>query len=186
MTPKNESLAVQLRAVPQQIILVMTGKTQTIELQRFAAKWGIPIAGRTVDLFSVMRTMCEFLDKHGPMLTLILEEQTDDPDGPLMVELLRARIAKLQADARLSELRLAERENQLCDRSSVHTAFGRIASVFQNAASNAQRKWGASGFDFFAQLAETIASELQPLIADDVTDADDPTNDPDGLAVSPS
>lgn len=179
MTPKNESLAVQLRSVPQQVILTMTGKQQTVELQRIAAKWGIPIAGRTVDLFSVLRSTCEFLDKHGPMLSLILEEPTDDPDGPLMVELLRARISKLQADARLAELRLAERENLLCDRRQVHEAFGRIASVFQNSASNAQRKWGESGFDFFVELADKMEAEVMPLFVDDAHNADaaDPQED---------
>lgn len=164
MTPKNEALAVQLRSLPQQVILLMTGKTQTVELQRFTTKWGIPIAGRTVDLFSVMRSMCAFFEKHGSMLSLLLEETTDDPDGPLMVELLRARIAKLQADARLSELRLAERENQLCARDQVHQVFELIASRFLRASDQAQKKWSSEGFEFFRELAKGMEDDFRLLI----------------------
>ncbi|MFM9961843.1 MAG: hypothetical protein ACKV2Q_11530 [Planctomycetaceae bacterium] len=167
MTPKNEKLAVQLRSVPQQVILAMTGKRQSVELQRIATKWGIPIAGRTVDLFAVLRAVCDFLAERGPMLSVLLDETTDDPDTPLMVELLKARIAKLQVDSRLAELRLAERQGRLRDAGLVATTLELMASRTRSAAERARRTWGEAGYQFIVDLVADFDSDLRAFIGNE-------------------
>ena len=156
------------RALPQKFVLELLGFRQWIELQRFADKWRLPIGGTTTDLFAMFRELRLFVAKYGTIISALIEDiPADGSEGELGVRYLRAKIAKTEADAQAAELRNAHKEGRLCDRAEVRAAFGRIASVFQNAAGNAQRKWGADGFDFFVALAENIGAELQTLIVDD-------------------
>lgn len=169
----DDELRAMLRAVPQRIVGQMCGGRQTVHLQRVADRWGFPIDGKTVDLFAVMARLWSFLKQYGPMLAVLMEDTSDGGDeNALGVRYLRAKIQKTEADAQAAELRVAQKEGLLCDRAQVHEAFGRIANVFQKASGQAQRKWGADGFDFFATLAENIAVELQTMIGNDATEAE--------------
>lgn len=161
MTPANEKLAEQLHSVPQQLVLAMCGKRRTVELQRIRERWGIPLDGRRADLFDVLKAFVDFLTQHGDMLSMILTEAEDDAEGPLAVQLLRARIAKTQADARAADLRNEIKEGRLCDVSQVRTLLNCMVARFHRACDQAQRKWGADGFEFFESLSDGIAADIR-------------------------
>lgn len=180
----DDELMAALRVVPQRIVGRMFGGRQTVHLQRMADQWGFPVDSKQVDLFAVLSRLWEFLKQHRPVLKVLMEDDGSDGDeGALGVQYLKAKIRKTKADADAAEIRNAAKEGQLCDRAQVHAAFGKIASAFQIAASTAQRKWGEAGFDFFAQLAENIASELQPL-NEAATNADETEPQVDGAEPS--
>lgn len=168
----DDELRAMLRAVPQRIVGQMCGGRQTVHLQRVADRWGFPIDGKTVDLFAVMARLWSFLKQYGPMLAVLMEDTGDGDENALGVRYLRAKIQKTEADALAAELRNAQKEGMLCDRSQVHEAFGRIASAFQDASRKAQLKWGQDGFDFFVALADKMEADVMPLFVDDIPNAD--------------
>ena len=155
----------------------MTGKTQSVELQRIASKWGIPLAGRTVDFFAVMRSVCKFLEKNGPILSVVMESDTEDPEGPLVVEYLKAKIANTREDAALKKLRRLEKEGALCQRDFIHNFLSRLANRIRSAGEQAQRNWGEDGFEIFHQIEMVTREDIARLAA---------TNPPDNQIEEPA
>lgn len=161
----DDELMAALRAVPQRIVGRMLGGRQTVHLQRMADQWGFPVDSKLVDLFAVLSRLWEFLKRHGPVLKVLMEDDGSDGDeGALGVQYLKAKIRKTKADADAAEIRNATKEGHLCDRATVHAIFEKIASVYQNAARQAQLKWGESGFEFFEALAEKLEVEFTALL----------------------
>lgn len=164
-------------ALPQKLVLELFGFKQWIELQRFADKWRLPIGGKTTDLFAVFRELRSFASKYGAVLSALLEDlPTDGSEGELGVRYLRAKIAKTEADAAMAQLRVAQKENQLCPRDDVRQVFNAIVDRIHKSCDRAQAKWGRDGFEFFELLTEGIRSDIRAAI-ETGTDA---TNDQAG------
>lgn len=160
----DDELRAMLRAVPQRIIGQMCGGRQTVHLQRVADRWGFPIDGKTVDLFAVMGRLWEFLKRYGPMLSALMEDTGDGDENALGVRYLRAKIAKTEADAEAARLRVEHKAGQLCDRSDVHQLFNALVDRIHKSCDRAQAKWGADGFEFFADLTEGIKGDIRAVI----------------------
>jgi phage terminase Nu1 subunit (DNA packaging protein) len=167
MSPTNEKLAQQLHRVPQQLVLLMTGKRRTVELQRLREKWGIPLDGRSADLFDVLKSVADFFARYGELLDLLVNQPDGDSEDPLSVQLLRARIRKLTADAEMARLRIAQKEQTLVDRATIRGVLQSVAGRINSACDRAQRKWGPDGFEFFRDLVEGIRSDIATTLADD-------------------
>lgn len=154
-------------ALPQKLVLELLGFKQWVELQRFADKWRLPIGGKTTDLFAVFRELRSFVAKYGTVLGALIEDlPADGSEGELGVRYLRAKIAKTEADAEMAQLRVAQKENQLCPRDDVRQLFNAIVDRFHGACDRAQARWGADGFDFFESLAEGIRGDIRAAISD--------------------
>ena len=165
-----------LKAVPSKLIREACGSRQVAHVQRMTERWGVPLSGATVNLYDVLAWVWSFLVKHGPTLKAVLEASDAEADGPLAVQLIKARIAKLSADARMAELRVAQKENVLVELSLIHQPLMRLADRIRISAEAAQRKWGIEGFEHFHELWEGFDSDVKRMFADS------PPAQPDGTA----
>lgn len=163
----NDELRDQLRKIPQKFIREACGHRQVVHLQKMETRWGCPLSGATVDLYSLLDWLWTFLVKHGPTLKAVLETSDAASEGPLAVKLVKARIAKLQADARMAELRLVQKEGRLVDLEQVHSLLELVANRVNKTSDRAQKKWGSEGFEFFNDLANGIESDIRVLIERD-------------------
>lgn len=162
----NSQLREQCRELPQKFVLELFGFTQWVELQRFAAKWKLPLGGAKTDLFAVFQELRSFTKQFGPVLKALIEDVPPGSDvgGELGVQFLKAKIRKTRADADAAELRVDQKAGRLLDREKVHEIFERLAARVQRAGDKAQSRWGSDGHDFMLSLTEGFAEDIRGVI----------------------
>lgn len=156
----NDGLRDILKAVPSKFIREACGNRQVAHLQRMASRWGCPLSGKSVDLYNVLGWLWDFLVTHGPTLKAVIETSNAETDGPLAVQLVKARIAKVSADARMAELRLEQKNGHLLDRDKVHAMLELLVARIHRASDRAQSQWGADGYEFVAGLVEGFVQDI--------------------------
>ncbi|MFM9961767.1 MAG: hypothetical protein ACKV2Q_11135 [Planctomycetaceae bacterium] len=155
----------QCRALPQKLVLELLGFSQWIELQRFVAKWKLPLGGAKTDLFAVFQELRSFTKQYGPVLKVLIEDlPADGSEGELGVRFLRAKIQKVEADARMSELRIADREGRLRDVALVSSCLELLVNRMRSAGERARRNWGDAGYEFFKDVVDGFGSDLRGFI----------------------
>ena len=155
------------RDVPQKDFAAMCGGNgrpkQTKQLQDFERVYRLPFAGSSVDLFEFMPKLWDRLSELRPTIKLI-DEMIEGDQSNLTIEFLKARTRKMNADADVAELRVAERQRLVVERSKVHLVFEQIIGIIHAGSDTAQATWGVQGYEFIAGLVERISSGVKGVI----------------------
>ena len=150
----------QLRAVPKTVMELIFGR-QREQLDKVAERWGFPINGSPCDLTAVLRRLSDFLKKYGPMLKVLMEDESGEGDeNTLGIQYMRAKIEKTQQDALAQRLRNEQKQQRLCDLETVTQCLGLLCDRIVKAGERAQQRWGQSGLEFFQDLAAGFQTDL--------------------------
>ena len=150
-------------SIPQKHWREMSGRQAKV-INDQATRYGIPFAGRTIELPAVVRALHDFLADNAHRLAAVDGEDDEEP----WLDKLREEkylIAKMERHAL---------EGRLLPREKVHTHFARVAQVLRNAGEVLQRKFGN---DAHAILDEALDECIRVVssLADD--DRDEPLSD---------
>lgn len=127
------------RNIPIGDYVRMSGRQQRTLIEQ-AARYGLPIGERTVDLTVFLRALHDFLALHGRKL---MAPETGDP---LMVEGADAKSGGLEryrnAAAALKELELAKERNRVVEVEAVLTVFELVGSRIRRAVTGLVERFG--------------------------------------------
>lgn len=153
-----------VRAVPQRLVGRMFGGRQTVHLQRMASRWSCPVDAKTVDLCAVMAWLWNFLKKHGPVLTELMDGDAAANSNSPVLRTLNARARKVEAEAEAVEMRNDQKARNTCDVKLTHEFLAKLSGHLQAAAQQAQRQWGREGVEMFNGLQESLREDLRQML----------------------
>lgn len=163
-----------VRSVPQRLYREWSGR-QTKVLHEQAERYGLPFAGRAIDLPALVRALHDFLAEHGRRLV------AQDEEGMLLAggespEL--ERVHKFTAD--LKELELAKQRKQLCDVGKMRRWHDDLAGLWRDFGETLMR----IGDPLALQAFEDVLSAAERLTDDFFDDSDDEHDAPAAQATS--
>ena len=136
---ERESRKDQLREIVRELpkwLWIECSHRQAGQINRQAARFGLPLDGRTVDLFKLAPALHDLLARHGSKLLA-----NDDTDtlltGPNSPALERFREERW----RLARLDRLERERVLLPRDDVHEFVTKLAAILRGASERLERKF---------------------------------------------
>jgi len=147
-------------AVPKKDWKTWSGR-QYKTLSEQATTYGIPIAGKTIDLPAVVRWLHDFLAENARRLATV--EGEDPMAGPTSPALERWREEKY----RLARLERMEREQLLLPRDLVHQGLTRMAAIFRRLGDTMQRLHGRAAHQLVDEALDDCQREIDDLFSDD-------------------
>ena len=125
------------RTIPQRDWIKMSGGRQWKILREQSERYGIPFGEAEIDLPAVVRALHDFLAANRHKLA------GASGDDPLLAGVNSPALERYRsARAKLAELDLQERENQLLPLDKVHDALSRLGSIMRLAGETLQRQFG--------------------------------------------
>lgn len=146
-------------SIPQKHWREMSGR-QTKVLHEQAERYGIPFGGRTINLPDVVRALHSFLKENALRLAY-------DESDPMMSGLTSPALEEYRRErAALARLDRLEREQELVDRATVRTGFGRVAALLREAGETLQTRYGADAAQVLIDALENAQRELSRVYGD--------------------
>jgi len=152
------------RSIPKKHYRELSGRSAKVLLDQ-ARRYGIPLAGRTLDLAKILTAFHDLLaaNKH------ILAGQNEDPllagaSQSLRDAYTRQQIREKDAKATLAELEVAERRGQLVDREAFRATMGPFFGILRDADHRLQREFGPRAHEIYIEaLDEATERALETL-----------------------
>lgn len=141
--PKDETTP---RIIPKKVWCAWSGRQHKV-LDEQAERYGIPLAGATIDLAAVAMWIHDLLAIHGRRIRAgdAAAEIWDEGEEPRSPALERKREVEYQL--RLRDL--AERDGELVSREKTRQGLAAGAGVFKQFADTLQRQYGADALDLW-------------------------------------
>lgn len=145
-----------LGAVPKKLIVEATGRQHKV-INELSARWGMPLAGRTVDVLAFVAWALQwFVDNRRRIETI------DETPGGTSPNLERQR----QEQAEILRLRRLELEGRLSPRETVRETLARWAAILRSAAVELERKHGDDARAILDEALDDAERELAALTSD--------------------
>lgn len=93
------------------------------------------------------------------------EEASEEPGGDLQVSLLRAKVRKLELDARRAQLDYDLRTKRVVQREELRAGLAKLARILRNALETLQRQHGQDAADIMIAGIQQYERELDAVIA---------------------
>lgn len=152
------------RTLPKKLYCQWSGRQHKVVNEQ-AARYGLPLAGRTIDLPAVVRALHDFLAENAQRLA------DDDPmAGPTSPAMERWREEKY----RLARIERRQRERTLLPRGDIHSGLARVASVIRRAGDALQRQFGDDAAKILTNALDDAQHEIDRLFGDTDDDHPDP------------
>jgi hypothetical protein len=166
-------------SIPQKHWRKLSGRQPKV-LTDQAQRYGIPFAGRSIDLGAVARAMHDFLAQHAAVLGRAIRRGGGDPGDPgddsetdWLEEYRRERALMARLERQAAEARYLPR-------AEVHTAFGRIAGLLRRAGDLLERHAGSEARQILQEALDNADREIDRLCVGGGPDAMDPDDAPTG------
>ena len=146
------------RAIPAKHWREMSGR-QTKVLNEQAARYGLPIGGRTIDLPAVVAALHDFLAANARKLAA---GGVDDPALAGVTNLDRKR----EEDWKTARLKRHILEGAYLSRADVHGGLSRFASRIRRAGESLQRNYGPDALKILDDALTDAQIEIDNLVSD--------------------
>lgn len=168
----REELAWEIyESIPKRHWRQMSGRQDKV-LNEQAARYGLPLAGSTISLPNLARSIHDMLARYAPMLAGL-----NGAGDPLLVggagdspALERYRLARAKGE----ELTLLERQGELLRREIVHAELGRLAALLRAAGEQLDREFGPDAAqvinDTLDAFERTSGERLGGAVAEELRD----------------
>ena len=168
---EKDELREIVRQLPKWLWVEASGR-QVGQINRQAVRFGLPIGGKTVDLFKLAPALHDLLARHGSKL--LANDDTDTlltgPNSPAL-ERFREERWKL---ARLDRL---ERERVLLPLDDVHEFVTELATILRGASDRLERRFGAGALEIINEALDTYDTRVERHFANLEARADEMTDD---------
>ena len=132
----------------------MSGR-QTKILHEQADRYGIPFAGRVINLPTVVRTLHDFLAANARLL-----RHPEDGDALLKGEASPALEEYRKEKMKLARLDRMERENTLVDRQLIHEFLGMLATRIRALGDQLQKNGHLEAFELLQECLDDFESHV--------------------------
>jgi hypothetical protein len=155
-----------LRALPKGLYCRLAGRQQKV-VDEQASRYGLPLLGATVDLYSVVKAYHDFLAANAARLS-------DNTDVDLQRVKLQAEIEVLERRVKLLDADIADRKGRLISRAELVDRLEAFSGRLRGLGDRLLRQFGN---DALAMLNEFLSGEASAAEAQSRNDGDDPDHD---------
>lgn len=163
------------REIPKKDWVRMSGRQHKI-LDEQARRYGIPIDGKSIDLYRIANWLHGFIAENGRKLSAAESEEDllygGDGTSPAL--------EKLRMESyRLKRLDRLERENQLIPREKIHTAMVLFASTIKSLGDDLQHRFGPDALEMLNDRIADAERVIEQTLRDGKLPIDEEDEDDD-------
>jgi len=142
------------RTCPKKDYREMSGRSARVLIDQ-AKRYGMPIAGRTVDLAALLSWLHDFLATNSTRLN------APDSDDPMMGGVASPALERYREErAKLARLERLQKEGSLLPRDELHQAHGKMAAVIRSAGEILRRQFGPEAGDVMTEALDDVQREI--------------------------
>ena len=147
------------RTIPKRHFLAMAGRQATV-INQMGLTWDMPVLGRTVDIYQVIRWLYDFLATNKYALRDIRSGKASSDPGK------RADVAYKRERTRATRLRRLQRQGQLLDRREVHEGLSAIAGIYRRAGARLRQEFGEDAYQIVEECWDDATRKIDRMFGE--------------------
>ena len=148
------------RTCPKKDYREMSGRSARVLIDQ-AKRYGMPIAGRTVDLAALLKWLHDFLATNSTRLN------APDSDDPMMAGVASPALERYRDErAKLARLERLQKEGLLLPRDPMHQLHGKMAAVIRSSGDKLLRDFGEEAYAILTEALDDVQREVDRAFGD--------------------